>query len=133
MLHDLSMTSKGERTWTAELQTMLGVTASMVPAALRFSCHLLFSAKPPSRIAYTGTRARTQPSSQQVQRRDTGMQRQSRSNTQAAKAVRTQICTWPGNAATQLSRRALWRERRPPHRVTCYAHTLQARWGYMIR
>ena len=43
-----------EPTWTAELQTMLGVTASVMPAALRFSCHLLFSASPLSRIACTG-------------------------------------------------------------------------------
>ena len=51
----------GELTWTAELQTMLGVTASVMPAALRFSCHLLFSARPPSRIACTGSQASRQP------------------------------------------------------------------------
>jgi len=45
---------KGGHTCTAELQTMLGVTASVIPAALRFSCHLLFSASPLSRIACIG-------------------------------------------------------------------------------
>ena len=39
------------QTCTAELQTMLGVAASVMLAALRFSCHLRFSASPPSRIA----------------------------------------------------------------------------------
>ena len=36
---------------------MLGVTASVMPAAFRFSCHLLFSARPPSRMACTGNQA----------------------------------------------------------------------------
>lgn len=44
-----------ERTCTAELQTMLGVTASFRPAALRFSCQRRLKARPPSRMACTGS------------------------------------------------------------------------------
>ena len=50
-------------TWTAELQTMLGVTASVMLAALRFSCHRLFSASPLSRIACS---TRSTPSGRSV-------------------------------------------------------------------
>lgn len=42
---------KSARTCTAELQTMLGVMAVVLPSALRFSCQRRLKARPPSRIA----------------------------------------------------------------------------------
>jgi hypothetical protein len=40
-----------QQTCTAVLHTMLGVAASLMPFALRFSCQRRFMARPPSRMA----------------------------------------------------------------------------------